>query len=62
MRNLVSITAKYLLKVNMVKSLVKIGANVYRCIVVEITADQTVQSCNFVSKNTLNLFTALDIS
>jgi len=48
-------------KVNMVKSLMKIGAYfLLRRIKVEMTAVQTVQLCDFISKNTL--FTALDTS
>uniref|UniRef100_A0A2S2PCY9 Uncharacterized protein n=1 Tax=Schizaphis graminum TaxID=13262 RepID=A0A2S2PCY9_SCHGA len=50
------------MKVNMVKSLVKKGADFpLRRITVETTAVQTVQLSDFVSKNSLILFKALDI-
>jgi hypothetical protein len=51
------------MKVDMVKSLEKKGAEVpLRRITIEKTEIQTVQLCDFVSKNTLKLFTALDIA
>jgi len=50
------------MKVNMVKSLEKKGADfLLRHITIETTAVQTVQLSDFVSKNTLKLLIALDI-
>ncbi|VVC38145.1 Hypothetical protein CINCED_3A013392 [Cinara cedri] len=50
------------MKENMVKSLVKKGTEIpLRRITVKMTAVQTVQLCDFVCKNTLKLFKALDI-
>jgi len=50
------------MKVNMIKSFVKKGADFpLRRITVATTPVQTVQLSDFVSKNTLILFTALDI-
>lgn len=46
----------------MVKSLEKKGTEFpLQRITIEMTEVQTVQLCDFVSKNTLKLFTALDI-
>jgi len=50
------------MKVKMVKSLGKKRAEFpVRCIIVKMTEVQTVQLCDFVSKNTIKLFIALDI-
>ncbi|XP_025424087.1 uncharacterized protein LOC112693307 [Sipha flava] len=50
------------MKIRMVKSLEKKGAEFpLRRITIKMTEVQTVQLCDFVSKNTLKFFTALDI-